>query len=405
MRVGYLTNQYPASSHTFIRREIRALEDSGVHVERYTIRRSTGRLVDPEDFEELERTHCILGGGAAHCFWALARETLRQPLAMARAIRLSQTMATRSSKGRIVHLAYLAEACILQQWLREHRIEHLHAHFGTNSTTVAMFCRLLGGPPFSFTVHGPDEFDRPEALSLGDKIAAAEFVAAISQFGRSQVLRWCPPDAWEKAKIVRCGINAEFRAMEPSPVPDTRQFIWVGRLASPKGLPILLEACRFLAAAGETFKVVLAGDGPLREFMARKIDELGLHEHMELAGWLGDAEIRDLIEQSRAMLVPSFAEGLPVVVMESLARGRPVIATRIAGIPELVVDGENGWIIPPGNVEALAEAMRTALATTPATLSKMGAAGRAAALEAHDVRKSAAQLRELFSSSIDASKT
>ncbi len=172
--------------------------------------------------------------------------------------------------------------------------------------------------------------------------------------------------------------------------------VWAGRIAAVKGLPILVDACHRLAAEGLEFEVVLAGDGPMRAELTQRISELGLEQHVLLAGWLDDEAIRCAIESARALVLSSFGEGLPVVLMETLARGRPAIATRIAGIPELIIDGETGWIVAPGSVDELAEAMRRVLAATPEELTRMGLAGRDRVLHRHDVNRSAEILAGLF---------
>ena len=398
MTLGYLVNQYPAPSHTFIRREILALEAMGLDIERYTLRRARQSLVDDADIAERERTHCILAAGPLRLAAVTCATIIRHPLAFIRAARMCLGLAKNSARGLLIQLGYLVEACALLRLTRSHSVTHLHAHFGTNSTAVAMLCHGLGGPTYSFTVHGPDEFDRPSELSLTQKISRAEFVATISQFGQSQAYRWCELPDWEKVRIVRCGIDEGFSLEEPVPITETRQLVWVGRIAAAKGIPILLEACRKLAGENLPFQVVLVGDGPLRGHVSNLIVEHRLEDHIRLAGWLGDDQVRETIEQSRAMVLPSFAEGLPVVLMEALARGRPAISTRIAGVPELITPGETGWIVSAGSVDELAAAMREVLSTEPARLTQMGLAGRQRVLERHDIRRSAEILAKLFPS-------
>lgn len=169
MNVAYFVNQYPAPSHTFIRREIHALEAHGIRVGRYSLRCGDG-LVDPDDLAEVARTRQVLAVGAARLAWGVVRAALTRPAAFARAVRATVQLGFRSNRGLLRHAVYLAEACTLVQWLEEAKVEHLHAHFGTNSTAVALLCRKLGGPTYSFTVHGPEEFDMPEGLKLGMKI-------------------------------------------------------------------------------------------------------------------------------------------------------------------------------------------------------------------------------------------
>jgi glycosyltransferase involved in cell wall biosynthesis len=276
--------------------------------------------------------------------------------------------------------------------------EHLHAHFGTNSAGVAALCRALGGPSFSFTVHGPEEFDKPEALSLTDKISAASLVVGVSEFGRSQLYRWTPLDQWPKVRVARCGVDEQFLdpRTEPSPVPRAPALVCVGRLCEQKGQALLVEAAARLAREGREFTLTLCGDGPMRGPLEAAVRAGGLEKHVLFTGSISGAEVRRRIEASRALVLPSFAEGLPVVIMEALALGRPVVSTYVAGIPELVEPGVSGWLAPAGSLDALVDAIRAVLDADPRHLSARGRAGRARVAERHDALREAARLVKLF---------
>jgi glycosyltransferase involved in cell wall biosynthesis len=288
------------------------------------------------------------------------------------------------------------EACVLYRRLRRTGARHLHAHFGTNAADVALLTRTLGGPPYSFTVHGPEEFDRPEALSLGEKIARAAFVVAISEFGRSQLFRWCAYEHWRKVHVVRCGVDAGFLGAGPRPVPDVPRLVCVGRLCEQKGQLRLLEALALLAGQGVEFEAVLAGDGPMRAEVEAEAARLGLGEKVRVTGWLSGEQVRQHLLDARLMVLPSYAEGLPVVLMEALALGRPVVTTYVAGIPELVRPGVNGWLVPAGSVAALADALAEGLGTGTDRLGRMGAAGAGLVRALHDASREAARLAGLF---------
>ena len=156
-------------------------------------------------------------------------------------------LARASDRGLLVHVAYLAEACVLRQWTRRDEIGHLHVHFGTNSTAVALLCRVLGGPPYSFTVHGPEEFDRPVSLSLCLKIRHAAFVIAICSFGKSQLWRWADFADWGKIHVVHCGLDQSFLAAAHTLPPAPPRLVNIGRLSEQKGQLVLLEAAARLA--------------------------------------------------------------------------------------------------------------------------------------------------------------
>lgn len=259
-----------------------------------------------------------------------------------------------------------------------------------------MLARELGGPPFSFTVHGPEEFDKAHELELSRKIAAASFVAAISSFGRSQLYRHTPVADWSKIEVVHCGLELAFHEGASEGPGLAPRLVCVGRLCEQKGQLLLLEAARRVRAAGVPFELVLAGDGEMREEVERRIREFGLSECVRITGWISSAQVRVEILAARALVLPSFAEGLPVALMESMALSRPVISTFIAGIPELVRDEKEGWLVPAGDVEALAAAMTSCLQSPVERLREMGASARGRALLRHDIDREAAKLRASF---------
>lgn len=396
MTIAYLVNQYPKVSHSFIRREILALEAGGTPVVRFSVRSCGGELVDPGDQAELHKTQVILSQGVSGLAKGLLQTALAHPGQFLKALAFTLNISRRGQRGLAHHLAYLAEACILRREFSLQGITHVHAHFGTNSTTVAMLCQALGGPTYSFTVHGPEEFDRPEALLLPEKIRRAAAVVAISAFGKSQLMRWCDAADWRKIQVVHCGVDEEFLTQSATPVPETRQLVCVGRLSEQKGHLLLLEAIAPLAAEGIPFQLVLVGDGELRPQVEAAIAQHGLKFHVQITGWASSAEVRRHLVNSRALVLPSFAEGLPVVLMEALALARPVVSTYVAGIPELVEPGRSGWLVPPGAVEELTAALREVLQVDSETLSAMGEQGRSRVLQQHNAATEARKLAALF---------
>lgn len=396
MTIAYLINQYPKVSHSFIRREIAGIEASGLRVERFSIRSCGSELVDEEDKQELEKTRVILAAGIIGLVFALIRTSLTRPLRMIKAFSLMLQVGWHSERGVWRNFAYLAEACVLLRWFQTSGIAHVHSHFGTNSTTVAMLCHALGGPPYSFTVHGPEEFDKVLAIALTAKIERAAFVVAVSSFGKSQLYRWCDRQHWSKIHVVHCGVDELFLTQTPVRVPDQPRLVCVGRLSEQKGHLLLIEAAGRLAAEGLTFKLVLVGDGPLRKEIETLMAQYALQERVEITGWASSREVQQHLLASRGLVLPSFAEGLPVVIMEALALSRPVISTYVAGIPELVKPNVCGWLVPPGSVESLTEAMRAALQSPVETLEQMGQAGACLVSEQHDAAKEAGKLAALF---------
>jgi glycosyltransferase involved in cell wall biosynthesis len=395
LKVAYLVNHYPKVSHTFIRREILALEKQGVDVLRLAVRGWDDAAPDPQDQAEKARTHYLLQGGAARLGGALLREALRSPGRFIATVKLALQMSRRADRPWPLHLVYVAEACVAMQLLRDSGATHLHAHFGTNSAEVAMLVHALGGPGYSFTVHGPEEFDKPEFLHLGEKIRRARFVVAITSFCRSQLFRWVDRHHWPKVRIVHCGLEGAFHTVE-APPPSGRRLLCVGRLSEQKGHLLLIEAAALVAAQEPDFELVLAGDGELRQPIEDRIAALGLGRHVRITGWISSDQVRTEMLAARALVLASFAEGLPVVIMEAMALARPVVSTGIAGIPELVQPGVNGWLVPAGDAQALADAMVACLRCEGAELQRMGEAARSRVLARHDVDTEAARLAGLF---------
>jgi colanic acid/amylovoran biosynthesis glycosyltransferase len=395
-RVAYLINHYPKVSHSFIRREIQALERQGVSVFRISVRGWDDALVDPADLAERALTRYVLQAGLGAPLMSALWLLVSRPLQWFAALRLALSMWHGSDRTVFHHLAYLVEACHIMRWLEVAGIDHVHAHFGTNPAEVAMLVRALGGPPYSFTVHGPEEFDKPQALGLGAKGSLSAFVVAISSFGRSQLYRWLPQAHWPKVKVVHCGLDASFHAVARSDPPAAARLVCVGRLCEQKGQLLLVQALYRLVAKGIPVQLVLAGDGEMRTEIETLVARLGLGTHVRITGWIGSHQVRDELLAARALVLPSFAEGLPVVIMEAMALRRPVITTFVAGIPELVRDGDNGWLVPAGDIDSLAAAMESCLAATTDELARMGEAARARVLERHDIDREAAKLVLLF---------
>lgn len=396
MRIAYLVNQYPLGSHSFIRREILALERQGFEIERISLRAWDAPLVDPADKAERVQTRYVLQAGTLGLLSAVTFMLIVRPFRFFRALRLALRMGRGAQRSLPVHIVYLAEACRIVSWLRNSDVSHIHAHFGTNSAEVAMLVRALGGPTWSFTAHGQEEFDNTLILKMSEKVKHSSFVVAISSFGRSQLFRVLPRECWRKVHVVHCGLDRVFLD-EGENVPATaKQLVCVGRFGERKGHQILIDSVRLLVNKGIAFELVLVGDGEARADIEALIREYGLARYVRLTGWLSEAEVKNEILAARALVQPSFAEGIPVVLMEAMALHRPVIGTYVGGIPELVHPGKHGWLVPPGDAEQLANAMRECLDAPSETLMRMGKAARERVLDRHNVDDQARQLAHLF---------
>jgi len=401
LKLAYLVNTYPRASHTFIRREVQALERAGHSVHRFAMRSDRAALVDTADLAEDGRTEHVLSQGMRRLLPKALGWMVRHPRQTLTALRLAVacgaqgTGGTPGTGGRLRHMIYLIEAAYIARRCAELRIAHLHAHFGTNSTTVAMLSQALGGPRYSFTVHGPEEFDAPAALSLGTKIERAAFTVAISSFGRSQLCRWVDPSLWHRLHVVTCGIEPwRFPATRAMP-PGGPLLVAIGRLSPQKGFDFAIEAVAMARAALPDLHLTLVGDGPLRAALTAAIAARDLGGAVTLTGWQDEEGVGTALSAAQALIVPSFAEGLPMVVIEAMAAGRPVIATAIAGIPELVTP-DTGWLVPAGDAGALTMAIAGMASLGQDRLVEMGNAARTRVMARHDIDQSATLLVALF---------
>ena len=395
MRVAYLMNTYPLISTTFIRREIHALEELGVQVERFAVRAWEEQLVDPRDVEERGKTEYLLTGNVRGLMTSFLKELVVNPRGLLRGLRTTYRLWRTAGADLVKHAAYLLEAIRLRQRMAASGLWHVHVHFGTNATTVAMLSRAMGGGTYSFTAHGPDEFVEPFRSSYDLKVRDAAFVAAISNFCRVQLARIAGMECWDKIEIVPCALDLRDFANKPDGTHLNQQLVCIGRLCRQKAQTLFPDAIEPLSDAFPDLKIVLVGDGETRRELEDKIASKGLGKHFEIVGWCSNEEVRKRLMGARAMLLPSFAEGLPVSIMEAFALRKPVISTYIAGIPELV-DSSCGWVVPAGDVPALTAAIRNCITRGEMELNAMGDVGRSRIEARHDIRLSAALLRAAF---------
>ena len=402
--IAYLTSAYARVGDTFIRREVENLRELGFTVHTFSIRKTEGEDVSEEIKREQATTNFILEHGWAKLLWESTLQMLSQPLTFTAAAWLAFCTRNRGLRGLLLQIAYLMEAAYLVRQMRSLKVRHLHNHIPGNSASVAMLSSRMSGIPYSMTVHGPTVFTAAENWALRTKIARSAFTVTISDYTRSQCMLYTDPKEWDKLKIVRCGVDSMFLDASPTPVPEEPRLVFVGRLCEDKGILILIDALKSLLDDGVSFKVDLVGDGPSRAEIESALAEYSLSDSVTLLGWLGSDSVRERILASRALVLPSFAEGLPVVMMEALALNRPVVGTYIAGIPELVERGSNGWLVPAGSSAKLSAALKEVLTTTTVKLESMGKAGTRVVAERHNVRHETERLAGYLLESIGKGK-
>jgi glycosyltransferase involved in cell wall biosynthesis len=394
--IAYLVSKYPAPSHTFIRREISALRKLGLDIDTYSIR--PGESLTPEDRAEEERTFRVLPVGWPSLLlsqlMAMARRPRRWLGALGIAVRHADSRVTQLPKT----LAYFAEAMRLAAALERRGATHLHNHFANPAAHVGLIAAHYLGIPWSLSLHGASDFSGPTSHLLGRKVTAARFVATATQYGRAQAMRATDPSEWNKICLVRCGVEV---ARLP-PRPRRRQLsgtpieiLSVGRLSQEKGHVGLIEAFAKLVGRGVDARLVLIGGGPEEPRIRRAVEALGLEGQVALRGAQPESEVLEAMTRTHVFALSSLMEGLPVVLMEALALGLPVIAPQVAGIPELVAHERTGLLFPAGDWDALCDRMTT-LAGDSELRSRLGAAGRARVLEEFEITRAVQPLASLF---------
>ncbi|QBF31974.1 glycosyltransferase family 4 protein [Thalassococcus sp. S3] len=399
-RVAYLTGEYPRATDTFIQREVAALRAEGLEILTCSVR-TTGaeHHVGPEQVAEAAQTFKLLDTAKAPLTLLRAHiRALRSPRRYGGALKLAVQTAPPGLRNLLYQLFYFAEAAVLADHLERQGVSHLHNHIAKSSCTVAMLTSALSGIPYSFTLHGPDIFFAPEHWRLDRKIETARFVSCISDFCRSQAMAFSDAALWDKLHIVHCGIEPE-RYGTQEERSERPTLLFVGRLAAVKGAPVLLEAFTEVREQVPDCQLVLIGDGPDRTALEARAADMGLRDGVVFAGYKSQAEVAEALEKADVFVLPSFAEGVPVVLMEAMAAEVPVVTTRIAGVPELVENGVTGLLVPPGPSKPLAAALIQLLAH-PDLRRKMGAAGRAKVVAEFDSRVEARKLAALFRTSI-----
>jgi glycosyltransferase involved in cell wall biosynthesis len=388
-RIAYMTGQYPTASDTFIQREVAQLRASGMTVRTFAVRRPfdwNDNAADPALETERGQTTYLLPCGIARMAGAHLSMLLRHPRNYARAMRLAH-----ASRGPGVsalrQACYFAEAALVAERMRRERLSHIHNHFANSSCTVAMLAARMLGATFSFTIHGSAIFFEPHKWRIDVKAAHALFINCISRFCRAQTMLFAPRDAWGRMHIVHCGVDPT-RYEPRTHHGEGNQVLFVGRLVKVKGLPLLLQAIARLRRQRPDVALTLIGDGPDRAELEAEAARLNIADNVTFTGNLPHEQVRDAMAQADVVALSSFAEGVPVVLMEAMASGVPVIAPRVGGVAELVDDGVSGLLFDPGDIDALAAHLNTLL-NDAAMRERFGRAGRTKVEHAYDIRSEA----------------
>ena len=401
IRMGYLISRYPAISHTFILREVRGLRELGFEIETASINcldRPMEALTGDEK-EEVARTFYVKSAGWRGGLAATWTAFFSSPTAYLRGLWFALRMGGTDPRRMVFALFYLVEAALIGRWMKQNRLDHLHVHFATPAAMVGLIATRLFPFTFSMTVHGPDEFYDTTDYRLREKIAGASFITCISSYARSQLMKLSPVTQWSKFDIARLGVFPSVFA------PETRkdagnqgesfEILCVGRLVPAKGQQVLIAAVERLVKEGRRVRLRLIGDGPDRAALEAEVARRGLDEHVIFAGAVNQDRIREFYARADVFALASFAEGVPVVLMEAMAMEIPCVSTCITGIPELIRPGQDGLLVPPSDEEALATALAR-LMDEPELRVSLGRAGRQRVESKYNLERNIGRLAEIF---------
>jgi glycosyltransferase involved in cell wall biosynthesis len=396
--IGYLISQYPAVSHTFILREILELRRLGFTIKPASINppdRPPEQLTAAER-EEALNTWCVKTQGVAGALSALVGMMLSNPKGLWRGFRHALKLGGLDLRKLALYQAYFVEAVMLGRWMEREKLRHLHVHFATPAASVGLLTKTMFLIGYSFTVHGPDDFYDAPGYRLAEKLQGADFVICISHYARSQIMKLSPVEHWDKYEICRLGVDPDrFTPAAPRPVGEIFELLCVGRLTPAKGQHILLEALRRLLDADRKTRLTLVGNGPDRGSLETQVQRLGLADAVIFTGAVNQDRILAYYAQADAFVLPSFAEGLPVVLMEAMAMAVPCVTTQITGVPELIENGVNGSLVAASYIEGLAQAIGF-LIDHPEESQRLGLAGREKVLQDYRLDLSVSRLAEIF---------
>ena len=406
MRLAYIVSRYPSISHAFILREVLALRRAGVQIDTFTIRRAgDDQLLSDDDRAEDATTYVVVPPRPGTLIGSHAAALASRPGRYLSTLRLAIRLRARGPRAALWQLFYFGEAAMVWRECRRRGIRHIHAHHANVGSDVALLASHLGGEgwSWSFTMHGPTELFDVREHRLGQKVELARFVACISDYARSQLMALVGPSHWAKLRVVHCGVDvARFDLVDRAGAGREPEILTVGSVVPRKGQALLVEAVAELARRGVQARLTVVGDGPRLQELRTLAERLGVADRVTFAGAVGQDRIGAYYQRAGLFALPSFAEGVPVVLMEAMATGLPVVASRIAGVPELVEDGVSGLLVEPGSVSSLTGALARLLSDRPEQRRAMGEKGREKVVAEFDLEQTAGQLRETFAELVPA---
>ncbi|HEX7353045.1 glycosyltransferase [Brachybacterium sp.] len=394
-RIAYVLKMYPRFSETFIVSEILAREAAGEEIVIFSLRPPIDARFHPELARVQAPVIQVGRSSSPRRLWERWGAAMADPeLAGSVSAQLHELVGAGVDDAE--------QALTVAMLAREHGVTHLHAHFASMATTVARLAALLTDLPYSFTAHAKDIFHRDvEDEDLARKLRDADHAVTISEYNRSHLRSRFGARDTDRLELVRNGLELErFPYRGRTDLAEVPLLLGVGRLVEKKGFDQLIDVVHALREEGREVRAEIVGDGPLREELAARIDELGLQQQVRLLGPRTQEEVRHLLEEADLFVAPFVigadgnADGLPTVLLEAMATGIPCVAASVTAVGEVILDGRTGWLVPTGDTAALVGAVREAL--DPATdRQALTDAARELVTAEYDSRSQSLRLRAL----------
>jgi colanic acid/amylovoran biosynthesis glycosyltransferase len=401
--VAYIVSRFPKPTETFVVSELLAVEEHGTPVTLFSIWRENPTLIQPDAVRLLDRVRY-----APFFSWSIARAhayfLTRRPAAYFAALLTLIRSTLGSPRYFFGGLALFPKSVLFARQMTEAGIRHIHAHFASHPAAAAFVIHRLTGIPYSFTAHGSD-LHRDRHM-LAEKVASATRVITVAEYNRRVIIEHCGEAVADKVSVIHCGVNA--RVFRPSstaarPDRDTRPttVVCIGTLHAVKGQTFLLQACRLLRQRGCPVTCELIGEGPDLDRLRLQATQLGIDDAVVFHGPLTRDGVIEILRRADIVVAPSVPtsdgrrEGIPVALMEAMASGVAVVASDLSGIPELVVDGQTGLLVPPGDVDSLARAIER-LQRDVELRGRLAEAGRQKVIREFNVSANAAALVKVF---------
>ena len=398
MKLAYLISRYPAISHTFILREIRLLRTAGFEIKVASMNGPDRDDADltAEELGEKKGTLYIKRKASAALIPAHMKTFCRFPL------RYIEGFFKAIFRSGLYGALYFAEAVMVGDWMKEKGLQHLHIHFANPAAMVGMLASKIFSISYSMTVHGPTDFKNVSKGRLAEKVENALFVVCISEFARSEVLKTTERSR-SKLEVVPLGVEIQiFPLRLPRGEKLPVNILCVGRIVSDKGQKGLIDAVELLIKRGHDILLRLVGDGPDREMLEQEVRKRGLVGKIRFEGAQNQNYVRERLNEADIFALASFAEGVPVSLMEAMATGVPCVTTAITGIPELIEDGVSGLLVPPGDSKAFADALERLITDIPLK-KRIISLGRKRVEERYDLSKNVPKLAATFRKYLGAS--